>query len=93
MIVIDNFLGIPTFEHLRDEMLGSRFPWTYSDIKSKGTDEEINHFGNQQMYHMHYGFDHMIHKETSGSISLVWPLLQILKPLALLRIKSNLQFG
>ena len=94
MIVVDNFLGIPAFEHIRNEMLSNRFPWTYNETKSHGDgNEDLDHFGNQQMFHMFYGFNNMIHKDHSQTLSLVWPILTKLKPLALLRIKANLQFG
>ena len=62
MIVTDNFLEASEFDSLRREIFSNRFPWAYCDVKSTDNGKETNHFGNQQMYHIHYG------DETSGSM-------------------------
>ena len=87
MIVTDNFLEASEFDFLRTEIFSDKFPWIYCSVKSTDNDKNINDFANQQMCHMHNG------NETSDSVKLLLPLLQILKPLALLKVKSNLQFG
>ena len=93
MIISDNFLEQSEFEHLRDEMLSPRFPWAYSPSKSRmDINDPAEHFANQQMYHNFYGNHNRFHEEHSMSMQLVWPLLKKLMPLALLRIKANLQF-
>lgn len=94
MIISDNFLEQSEFEHLRDEMLSQRFPWAYSQTTSgKDQNQDLEHFANQQMYHIFFGLSHQIHQEHSPSMQLIWPLLKKLAPLALIRIKANLQFG
>ena len=93
MIISDNFLEQSEFEHLRDEMLSPRFPWAYSPSKSRmDINDPAEDFANQQMYHNFYGSHNRFHEEHSMSMQLVWPLLKKLMPLALLRIKANLQF-
>ena len=87
-IVIDNFLRDDRFEMVRDKILNV-MPWHYS-IKTDDSPEKIH---NHHMYSHIYTFNNMINREQSPSMPLVNPILLKLKPLALLRIKANLQFA
>lgn len=89
MIIIDDFLEKPLFDKIQEEFMGNEIPWYYNPTKSKGEGQED--LRNQQMFHMIYGFDHMIQRKKSHALGMVMPLLFKLKPLAILRWKANLQ--
>lgn len=78
--VIDNFLSEEDFRNLKSVLTGSRFPWYFLD----GTDYEND--GTHQFVYSFYGPFSWI-----GDSSLVEPLVKKLDPLALIRIKANLQ--
>lgn len=93
-IVIDNFLDNHVFQQIKTEMYSDNFPWYYNPTKSRGNgQDDIDHKANQQMFHIIYGMNNMLNEQQSLSMPLIMPILQKLKPLTLLRIKANLQFG
>lgn len=80
LLVIDNFLPADTFKHLQDVMTGPRFPW----YLSKETDYEGD--GNYQFGYIFFD-DH----DWYGDKQLILPFLEVIKPVAVRRIKANLQ--
>lgn len=95
MKIIDNVLEQEKFEVLKSKMGPGNFPWFHSETKSAlpDTPDEEAPAENQQMYNYIYGFENMTNKQQSNTIGILGPLLYQLRPLALLRIKANLQFA
>lgn len=84
--IIDNFLPLPEFNEIKKKMLGSTIEWSYNPFVITPTDDTTN-FYDFQFTHTFY------HKcqPHSHNINLLDPILQILNPSAIVRIKANLQ--
>jgi hypothetical protein len=81
--IIDNFLGLDDFKKLKDLMLGKYFSWYYNpDVTFK------NVYSPHTMYFTHLFYD--ASRIQSNLFSEVEPILQLIKPKALIRIKGNL---
>jgi hypothetical protein len=77
----DNFLAPRCFEALQQAMMGPGFPWYYNDSIDSG--EDIDKF---QFVHGFY----IESAPISDNIQVMNPILGVLKPTALYRIKANL---
>jgi len=93
--VLDNFLPIAEFEHLKSELLGNNFPWYLNKaVEDEGSTEDLikaaklSQKYNFQVVHIIY----KDYKSQSRAMDFVTPILNKLNPLALLRIKANLTF-
>lgn len=83
--VFDNVLSLEQHETIFNLTSSQEFPWFYLDSKvgkSYGSDE-LNDY---QFTHMFY-FDY---KPKSNFIGILEPLLEILNPLAIIKIKANM---
>ena len=80
--ITDNVLSEETFKKIQEELLGPWFPWSYNSyIVYPSTD--LNNFQ----------FTHSFYKEyrsTSDYIELLHPIIDIINPSAIVRIKANL---
>lgn len=79
--VIDNFLNDQDFDRVRSMLSGPLFPWYYSS-KVSGAEKDKE-----------FQFCHMFYEKCQGrsdSLNLLNPILYLLKPTALVRIKANL---
>lgn len=82
----NNFLPNESFNTLYRAMISHDFPWNLSRIVDDNADN-VNR--NAQMIHYFY----MNHSPVSDTIQLLYPVLQILQPLAIIKIKANLVMG
>jgi hypothetical protein len=80
--IIDNFLDDASFKNIKSQMLGSYFPWFYNDMKT----DYLESLYNFQFTHVFYDN----YKPNSNMFDLLTPLIQKIKPSALIRIKANL---
>jgi len=80
--VIDNFLDKDSFENIKNTMMGNDFPWFYAPTKTKGYDFDNNF----QFVHIFYR-DNMAN---SKYLNMLSPIVDILDPLSLVKIKANL---
>jgi hypothetical protein len=86
--IIDNFLPQNEFQNIQEIMLGSNIQWYYNSFKVKTDDHDTkNDPYNFQFTHTFY----KNYRPTSDFIELFDPILKILNPSALIRIKANLQ--
>lgn len=91
--VYDNFLANDKFEHIRNTLIGepSVFPWYYKEsrLPQLETRTEIPQQYAGTLSHMFY----INNQRTSDFFELLAPLLDIIEPAALIRIKANLTFA
>lgn len=83
MYKIDDFLPKSTFENIQRQMLGDNFPWYYRPYKT--TTEDGGIFDSQ--------FTHTFYFDGRWNSPHVWavePVLSILNPKEIVRIKANL---
>ena len=80
--IIDNFLPIEQFTKLQDKLLSKNFPWFYNDFVTSEKVKESNFY----FTHLFYQQYHI----NSEYYDLVKPIVDILKPEAIIRIKANL---
>jgi hypothetical protein len=89
--VFDNYLPQDTLQNLQNEMLCDDFPWFYGDSKV-GLDQGDLGFYTElfdfQFVHLFY----IDHTPNSPRIEMLNPILDILNPCALVRIKANITF-
>lgn len=84
--IIDNCLAQPVYESIKSTLLGTDFPWYYNSFK---VDKEAP--GIDPLYD--YQFTHNFYKDLiprSPYLNLLEPILEILNPSAIFRIKANL---
>jgi len=80
----DNFLGQEEFDKIQEVLMGSVFAWFYQNTIDFGFEvDDVNKF---QFIHMFYS-ESLPNSEFMRNIS---PLLRVLNPFSLLRIKANL---
>lgn len=84
MKIIDNFLPQAEFEILQKKMMGWDFPWYYNDQISY--DEEGQ---KDNLYQFVHPFFNTTDGRSSDTIYLLAPLLDIIRPRYLLRLKAN----
>lgn len=87
MKVINNSINEIELQNINDLFYSSEFPWYYNDFKNSNTDrlsDDIDY---------DFQFTHNFYKNynvTSQHIKIIEPILQILNPCAIFRIKANL---
>ena len=81
MKIEDNFLDQEDFDKIQNIMMGSHFPWFYND--GIDTEDDVDKF------QFIYGF-YQDHSPGGESIKIVSSILEVLQPISLFRIKSNL---
>ena len=81
--ITDNFLDTDTFNTLSNELLMPSFPWYASSIDAK--DHEGNALRNMQL--VHYFYENNV---AMDGCQMLFPVMQKIDPLAVLRIKANL---
>jgi len=79
--IIDNFLDKESFEKLQTCFMGNLLPWFYQSAVADKDDEET-------FYFVHTLYEH--YKINSSGWELIQPILTMLKPKALIRIKANM---
>lgn len=87
ILVRDNVLSKEQHELIKNTMLGDMFPWYYypskvSDVKNTELDPRYD-------FQFTHGF-YLKHAPKSQYISMIEPILEILNPSAIVRIKANL---
>ena len=80
--VIDDFLDKESFTNIKNTMMGNDFPWFYAPTKTTGYDFDNNF----QFVHIFYRDNEM----NSKYLNMLSPIVQILDPLSLVKIKANL---
>jgi hypothetical protein len=82
--VVDNFLPKDIFKHLEDVLCGKNFPWYYNDhVASPEKTDDLFYFT-----HMFYNTERG--EEVSPTIQLIEPILNMIQPKELIRVKGNL---
>ena len=81
--VIDNFLEIDDFNRIKDVLMGEYFPWYFNDFVVNEEKKELNQYQFIHSFYMH-------HQPTSNYFEILSPIISKIKPVGLLRIKSNL---
>jgi hypothetical protein len=85
--IIDNFLSQDDFLNIKERMLGAWIPWAYNSFVSKPE----SHY---RYFPYDFQFTHTFYRDyhsTSNDISIVDPIIKILNPSSIVRIKANLQ--
>ena len=83
MKVINNFLPEDTFKKLQDKLTSPFFPWYYNPIVVY-KDDPRNHF-----QCIHFLYNHHS-RGRSSFFEIIEPVIDIINPLSLLRVKANL---
>lgn len=87
--IVDNALTLPEANLIKTTMSGGQFPWYYSpDITYSKEDKKITN----EMVKVGY-FTHMFYNNysiSSNDYEKIWPIIKIINPKALIRIKGNL---
>ena len=79
--IIDNFLSNQIFDSLQKTILGNNFDWYYNDYINQELET------NKSFQFIHF----FLNTNGNGSsFDVVEPILNIIKPVSLLRIKANL---
>lgn len=84
--VIDNFLPQDKFLEIKQHMLGSEISWAYNSHVLLSDNTEENDLYDFQFTHTFYKRNN----STSTWINLLTPVLELLNPSAIVRIKANL---
>lgn len=85
--VFDNFLNERDFKRIEDTLLSSNFPWYYNDsILSYQNENSLKNLNDFQFVHTFYtNFNFQ-----SSYSEILYPIIEIINPDSLLRIKANL---
>jgi len=84
--IFDNFLAEDDFAKLQDAILDPWFPWFYNDHTTYETvDQSTANIYDLQFIHFFYR-----HHAPQGRFEIVDPILQKIRPGAIIRIKANL---
>jgi len=81
--IIDNFLEKDDFDKIKKCLMGPYFDWYYNDSV---IDEEENELNKYQFIHNFY----RDHRLTSNYFQVIEPIILKINPIALIRIKANL---
>jgi hypothetical protein len=85
--VIDDFLGAAQFAELRGNLTDSAWPWYYMDgVTYSDRKDAVDSDRSQFCYTMYSGYTY-----SGAGQMLVSPFLKRLDPIALIRVKANLQ--
>ena len=79
--IIDNALSKQDFLNIKNTIYSNNFSWYFSNIIASEND-------NKNFYFIHCFYDYFVPK--SDFVSILNPILNILKPNSLIRIKANL---
>jgi hypothetical protein len=79
--IIDNFLSKEVFEKLQNILLGNNFDWYYNSFI------EYTNKPNKQFQFIHFFFTN---NWRGSNFNLIEPIINIIKPFSLVRIKANL---
>ena len=82
--IIDNALPRESFEKIKDTMFHSDFKWSYSPVINDYHKDLTLYFT-----HMFYVFEDLEHK-MSPKFDMLKPILNLIQPKAVIRIKGNL---
>lgn len=85
--VIDNFLDEHSHQAIKELLLGDTFFWYYNNAKVI-TNESVGETHNHQFVHTFYNFYSISTREDYWQT--IYPLVDKIKPAALIRIKANL---
>jgi len=83
--VIDNFLDEKTFIEIKNNILGSNFPWYYS-LSADNIKDDVS-----QLCHVFYNID-VDNRVNSDYFRLLNPIIKKLNAIGLVRIKANLTY-
>jgi hypothetical protein len=83
--VFDNVLRPDQFSQIYDMMFSDKFPWFYAPGKSHRSENETNKQIFQFVHHFYADYSWR-----SPLSEMVDPIIKILKPLSIIRIKANL---
>ena len=84
--IIDNFLEKDDFNRIKDTLMSDVFPWYLNDYVIKEKNKKENKMNQYQFTHSFYrGYS-----PTSGYFDVLEPIISKIKPVALLKIKANL---
>ena len=78
MKIEDNFLGLEEFNKIQEALLGCDFHWFYADAID--TEDDVDKFQ----------FSHVFFNYGAPDFASLTPILKILNPLSIWRIKTNL---
>jgi hypothetical protein len=82
--IVDNFLPEEIFIQIRNVLCGTNFPWYYCNfVASPAKMDEL-------FYFTHKFYDTERGEEVSSTIQLVEPILNMIQPKELIRVKGNL---
>ena len=84
--IIDNCLSLEAHDTIKTALLESEFPWYYNSAKVDSEGWDADPLNNYQFTHVFYNDMAPI----SPYIELLHPVMSILNPAAILRIKANL---
>jgi hypothetical protein len=85
MEIIDNFLTESEYQLIFDVLTSNEFPWFYND----SVDYDGQEIENFQFTHNFIRMEHL-HYSVTQTIQLMFPILDRLKPVHLLKLKANL---
>jgi hypothetical protein len=80
--VIDNFLPKDLFIKIKNFIMGNEMPWYYQSEVSKHNEKNLNFYFMHMFFSDRYGMSHYYLE--------ILPIIKIIKPQALLRVKGNL---
>jgi hypothetical protein len=83
MEIIDNFLDPKTATRIKNEMMSNSFPWYYNSVVTWE-----NKIKDKEYYFIHYFYNQTSWK-SDWSHSIVWPILEKIDFISLIRIKGN----
>ena len=83
--VIDNCLSNDNFATIYNTLTSQEFPWFFLNNKV-GEEYRQDHIHNSQFTHMFYSE----YKQKSNYASIIEPILEVLNPKAIVKIKSNM---
>ena len=85
--ILDNFLPYDKFVEIQKNMLGPDITWAFNSLIVRPDHAESDNLTNYQFTHTFY----RKHGPSSNWINLLDPIIDILNPSAIVRIKANLQ--
>jgi hypothetical protein len=83
--IIDNFLSQDEFVNIKEDMLGSFIPWAYNPYIVTSDDKSMSHY-NYQFTHTFYRGG----RPSSDRLDILKPILELINPSAIVRVKANL---
>jgi hypothetical protein len=84
--VIDNFLNYEDYLLIYNELSSGDFPWFFGTVVLDDATKKIDDLYNFQFSHLFYSN----YAPQSNKIDVLFPLIEKINPLSILRIKANL---